>query len=90
VAELVTIDGRSYLKRDPLGVLGLSLITIVRMQERAGITRALSPALNIVLLLVVAIAVGLYSQEHLNKVWDAAARRQLPPAVPGSMPPPPA
>lgn len=144
MAELVTIDGRSYLKRDPLGVLGLSFITIgiywfywyytvndeirrfekdesvrpgiallavtlgwiviappfisvyntskhiVRMQERAGITQTLSPALNTILLLVVAIAVGLYSQEHLNKIWDAAGRRQVPPAAPGSMPPPPA
>jgi hypothetical protein len=144
VAEIVTIDGRSYLKRDPLGVLGLSFITIgiywfywyytindeirryekdesvrpgiallavtlgwiviappfisvyntskhiVRMQERAGITQTLSPALNTILLLVIAIAVGLYSQEHLNKVWDAAGRRLPPPAAPGSMPPPPA
>jgi hypothetical protein len=140
----VTIDGRSYPKRDPLGVLGLSVITIgiywlywyytinneirhyekdesvrpgiallavtlgwiviappfisvyntskhiVRMQERAGITQTLSPALNTILLLVVAIAVGLYTQEHLNNVWDAAARGQLPPIAPGSMPPPPA
>jgi hypothetical protein len=28
VAETVTIDGQSYLKRNPLGVLGLSFITI--------------------------------------------------------------
>jgi hypothetical protein len=28
VAELVTIEGQQYLKRDPLGVLGLSFITI--------------------------------------------------------------
>ena len=27
MAEIVTIDGQSYLKRDPLGVLGLSFIT---------------------------------------------------------------
>jgi hypothetical protein len=143
MAELVTIDGRSYVKRDPLGVLGLSFITIgiywlywyytindeirryerdesvrpgiallavtlgwiviappfisvyntskhiVRMQERTGITQTLSPALNTILLLVIAIAVGLYSQEHLNKIWDAAGRRQSPPTAPGSMPPPP-
>ena len=143
MAELVTIDGRSYVKRDPLGVLGLSFITIgiywlywyytindeirryerdesvrpgiallavtlgwiviappfisvyntskhiVRMQERAGITQTLSPALNTILLLVIGIAVGLYSQEHLNKIWDAAGRRQSPPTAPGSMPPPP-
>ena len=143
MADLVTIDGRSYVKRDPLGVLGLSFITIgiywlywyytindeirryerdesvrpgiallavtlgwiviappfisvyntskhiVRMQERTGITQTLSPALNTILLLVIAIAVGLYSQEHLNKIWDAAGRRQSPPTAPGSMPPPP-
>jgi hypothetical protein len=143
VAELVTIEGQQYKKRDPLGVLGLSFITIgiywlywyytindeirryekdesvrpgiallavtlgwviivppfisvhntskhiVRMQERAGITQTLSPAINVILLLVVGIAIGLYSQEHLNKVWDAAAQR-LPPTTTGSMPPPPA
>jgi hypothetical protein len=27
MAEVITIDGQSYLKRDPLGVLGLSFIT---------------------------------------------------------------
>jgi len=144
MAELVTIEGQQYLKRDPLGVLGLSFITIgiywfywyykvndeirryehddsvrpgiallavtlgwliivppfisvyntskhiVRMEERAGVTQVLSPALNIVLLLVVSIAIGLYSQEHLNKVWNARANLSLPPASPGTMPPPPA
>ena len=143
MAETVTIDGQQYVKRDPLGVLGLSFITIgiywfywyykvndeirryekddtvrpgiallavtlgwiiivppfisvyntskhiLRMEERAGVTQVLSPALNVALLIVVSIAIGLYSQEHLNKVWDAAARR-LPPPAPGSMPPPPA
>jgi Domain of unknown function (DUF4234) len=143
VAELVTIDGQSYVKRDPLGVLGLSFITIgiywfywyykvndeirrygkddsvrpgiallavtlgwiiivppfisihntskhiVRMEERAGVTQVLSPALNIVLLIVVGIATGLYSQEHLNKVWGAAAVLRLPPPAPGTMPPAP-
>jgi Domain of unknown function (DUF4234) len=143
MAELVTIEGQQYLKRDPLGVLGLSFITIgiyyfywyykvndeirryekddsvrpgiallavtlgwliivppfisvyntskhiVRMEERAGVTQVLSPALNIVLLLVVSIAIGLYSQEHLNKVWDAGASLRLPPPAPGTMPQPP-
>ena len=28
MAELVTIDGQQYKKRDPLGVLGLSFITL--------------------------------------------------------------
>jgi hypothetical protein len=144
VAQIVTIEGQQYLRRDPLGVLGLSFITlgiywlywyykvndeirryekddsvrpgiallavtlgwliivppfismyntskhIVRMEERAGVVQVLSPALNVVLLIVVSIATGLYSQEHLNKVWDAARGPSLPPAVPGSMPPSPA
>ena len=144
MAELVTIDGQQYMKRDPLGVLGLSFITlgiywlywyykindeirryekddsvrpgnallavtlgwiiivppfisvyntskhVVGMQVRAGVPQTLSPALNIVLLLIVGIATGLYTQEHLNKVWDAAARRGVvPPPPPGVLPPPP-
>jgi hypothetical protein len=60
------------------------------MEERAGVTQVLSPALNVVLLIVVGIAVGLYSQEHLNKVWDAGASLRLPPPEPGTIPPPPA
>jgi uncharacterized protein DUF4234 len=28
MAEMVTIDGKQYLKRSPLGVLGLSIITL--------------------------------------------------------------
>jgi hypothetical protein len=144
VAEVLTIEGQRYVKRDPLGVLGLSFITIgiywfywyymvndeirryekddsvrpgiallavtlgwliivppfisvyntskhiVRMEERAGVAQVLSPALNVVLLIVVGIAIGLYSQEHLNKVWGSAANLGLPPASPGTMPPPPA
>jgi hypothetical protein len=144
VAELVTIEEQQYKKRDPLGVLGLSVITlgiywfywyykindeirryekddsvrpgiallaitlgwiiivppfisvyntskhIIRMEEKVGVSQTLSPALNIVLLLVLAIAVAVYSQEHLNKVWDAASRLSVPPPTPGGMPPPPA
>jgi hypothetical protein len=145
VAELVTIDGKQYKRRDPLGVLGLSFITlgiyflywyyaindeirrfeeddtvrpgmallavtlgwfiivppfisvyntskhIVRMEERVGVSQTLSPALNVVLLLLVHIAVGIYSQEHLNKVWDAAGRHAASPAAGGGeLPPPPA
>jgi len=143
MAELVTIEGQQYKKRDPLGVLGLSFITIgiywfywyykindeirryekddsvrpgmallavtlgwiiivppfisvyntskhvVRMQERAGVQQTLSPALNVVLLLVFGIAIGLYTQEHVNKVWDVASRRGVVPPAPGGMPPPP-
>ena len=126
MAEVVTIEGQAYKKREPLGVLGLSIITfgiyglywyytindeirrfqkddnvrpgiallavtlgwfiivppfisvyntslhIVQMENGAGIQQELSPALNVILLLVLAIGVGMYSQEHLNRIWDAA------------------
>jgi hypothetical protein len=126
MAELVTIEGQTYLKRNPLGVLGLSVITlgiyglywyykvndeirrferddtisptrslmalifgwliivppfiavwntanhIQRMQQRGGMQQEISPALTVVLLLAVAIALGIYVQEQLNRVWDRA------------------
>ena len=144
MAEVVTIDEQQYKKREPLGVLGLSFITlgiyflywyytindeirrfekddsvrpgmallavtlgwflivppfisvyntsthIVRMEEWVGVSQTISPAINVVLLLLVHIAVGLYSQEHLNKVWDEARRHTEPSAGPGALPPPPA
>jgi hypothetical protein len=91
VAEVLTIEGQRYVKRDPLGVLGLSFITIgihwfswysmvndeIRRYEKDDSVRP-------------GIAIGLYSQEHLNKVWGSAANLGLPPASPGTMPPPPA
>jgi uncharacterized protein DUF4234 len=146
VAELVTIGGQTYKKRDPLGVLGLSFITfgiywwywywaindelrryerdetirpgiallavtlgwflivppfismyntslhLVKDQQRLGIAQQLSPAINVILLLFIGIATGIYTQEHLNRVWDAARGTSptLPPAAPGALPPPPA
>ena len=146
MAELVTIDGQTYKKRDPLGVLGLSFITfgiywwywywaindelrryerdetirpgiallavtlgwflivppfismyntslhLVKDQQRLGIAQQLSPAINVILLLFIGIATGIYTQEHLNRVWDAArgTSPSLPPSAPGALPPPPA
>ena len=141
MAETVTLEGQVYKKRDPLGVLGLSIITlgiywlywyyqvnveirrfekddtvrpgvallamvlgwivivppfislyntskhVAAMQERVGIAAPLSPALNIVLLCVFGFGTGIYTQEHLNRAWDAAAAR---PALPGpGLPEPP-
>jgi len=139
MAERVTIEGQTYLKRNPLGVLGLTLITlgiygfywfykvnqeiktytkdetispgrsllavipgfllivppfiayyntanhIVDMQQRRGITSQISPALVVILGLVIWIGMAAYVQEHLNRVWDSAA-------TPGTTaaPPPPA
>jgi hypothetical protein len=143
MAEIVTIEGQRYTKRDPLGVLGLSIITIgiywfywyykindeirrferddtvrpgmallavtlgwliivppfisvyntslhiVRMEQRTGIQQQLSPALNVIMLLVVSVGIGIYSQEHLNRVWEAARATPAPPPMPGGPAPPP-
>jgi uncharacterized membrane protein len=141
VAETVTIQGQPYLKRNPLGVLGLTLITLgiyglywyykvseeikaftndetispvrslmafifgwliivppfiaiyntakhVRdMEERVGVQQQIEPALAVIFMLLISIVIGLYVQEHLNRVWDKAAGTQAPVAPP--MPPPP-
>lgn len=127
MAETVTIAGQSYLKRNPLGVLGLALITlgiyglywyykvneeikrytgdqtispgrsllavipgallivppfiayyntanhVLKMQEQQRITSQISPALVVVLGILLWIGMAAYVQEHLNRVWDAAS-----------------
>jgi Domain of unknown function (DUF4234) len=141
VAETVTIQGQSYLKRNPLGVLGLTFITlgiyglywyykvneeilrytkddtisptrsllavfpgaliivppfiafyntanhIVRMQQHRGLTSQISPALVVILGVIIFIGMAAYVQEHLNRVWDAASAAEAPAA--GGGPPPP-
>lgn len=141
MAETVMIQGQGYLKRNPLGVLGLTFLTlgiygfywyykindeirrfesddtispvrslmailfgwiiivppfiavwntanhVLKMEERTGVQQQISPALTVILLLAVSIAIGIYVQEHLNRVWDRAAGAQVPAAPP--MPPPP-
>jgi hypothetical protein len=59
---------------------------VVEMERSIEIQQELSPALTIILLLVVGVALGLYVQEHLNRIWDRAAG--LPSAA--TPPPPPA
>lgn len=140
MAETVMIEGKPYLKRNPLGVLGLTFITlgiyglywyykindeirtftkddsispvrslmavlfgwiiivppfiavwntanhVMKMEEQVGVQSQISPALAVVLLLVLSIALGIYVQEHLNRVWDKAAGQQAPVAPP--VPPP--
>lgn len=145
MAETVTINGQSYLKRNPLGVLGLTLITLgiygfywfykvneeiqrytgdqtispsrsllavipgfllivppyiayyntanhlMQMEQQRGIASQISPALVVILGLVVWIGMAAYVQEHLNKVWDATLMTTMPtmPAMPAGTPPPP-
>jgi NADH:ubiquinone oxidoreductase subunit 5 (subunit L)/multisubunit Na+/H+ antiporter MnhA subunit len=146
MAETVRIEGESYLKRDPLGVLALSIVTIgiyffywyykvndeirrfehdqtvrpgmallavtlgwliivppfisvyntsmhiQKIEQRLEIQQQLSPALNVILLIVVAAGLGMYSQEHLNRIWEVArgASGSSGPAEPGALPSPPA
>lgn len=140
MAETVMIQGQSYLKRNPLGVLALSLITlgiygfywyykvneeiqrytndqtispsrsllavipgfllivppfiayyntanhIVQMQQQRGMASQISPALVVIIALVLWIGMAAYVQEHLNRVWESAS-----PSVSGAQaaPPPP-
>ncbi len=146
MAEIVTIEGNQYVKRNPLGVLGLTLITlgiyglywyykaneeiknftkdetispvrslrafifgwliivppfiaayntakhVQEMEQRAGVQQQIEPALAVIFLIVISIVIGLYVQEHLNRVWDKTAGRQAPvapplPPQPPAMPP---
>ena len=134
MAEMVAIDGQQFKKRNPLGVLGLTLITlgiysfvwyykingelrrsendqtispmrslmamtfgwlivvppfiamyntakhVQAMETRRGVQQTLEPALTIVLIFVLALANGMYIQEHLNRGWDAATNRAPVPA----------
>jgi hypothetical protein len=59
------------------------------MEHRLGNLQPLSPLLNLILLLIVGIVVPVYTQEHLNRVWDRAAQLRVQPPVPGQLPPPP-
>ena len=143
MAETVTINGQPYLKRNPLGVLGLTIITlgiyglywyykvneeirrytgdqtispgrsllavipgfllivppfiayyntanhVVRMEEERGIASQISPALVVVIALVVWIGMAAYVQEHLNRVWDSASMPARAGSAPAPPPPPP-
>ena len=143
MGETITIEGQAYLKRDPLGVLGLSIITfgiywfywyykindeirrfekddsvrpgmallavtlgwfiivppfisiyntslhIAAMEQRVGVVQQISPALNVILLIVISVGTGIYSQEHLNRVWNASRSVPLLPPTPGVLPAPP-
>ena len=56
---------------------------VERMQQKAGVSNTISPALNLILCIVVGFIGYAYTQEHLNRVWDAAG------GTAGALPPPP-
>lgn len=143
MAETVTIEGQTYLKRNPLGVLGLTIITLgiyglywyykaneeiqrytkdmtispsrsllavipgaliivppfiayyntanhlVEMQQKRGLPSQVSPALVVVLGIVLWWGMGAYVQEHMNRVWDAASMPSAGPSAAATPPPPP-
>jgi hypothetical protein len=146
MAETIRIEGETYLNRDPLGVLALSVVTlgiyffywyykvndelrrfehdetirpgmavlavtlgwliivppfisvyntsmhVAKVERRLKIQQELSPALNVILLIVLSVGIGLYTQEHLNRVWAVAqdGSGSAGPAEPGALPSPPA
>ena len=143
MAETVTINGRPYLKRNPLGVLGLTLITIgiygfywyykineeirdytgdqtispgrslaavipgfllivppfiayyntathlAAMERERGIASEISPALTVIIGILISIALGAYVQEHMNRTWEAASMGGATALTSGQAPPPP-
>lgn len=143
MAETVMIQGQSYLKRNPLGVLALSLITlgiygfywyykvneeiqrytndqtispsrsllavipgfllivppfiayyntanhIVQMQQQRGMASQISPALVVIIALVLWIGMAAYVQEHLNRVWESASASASGAQAAPPPPPPP-
>lgn len=143
MAETVTIEGQTYLKRNPLGVLGLTIITLgiyglywyykaneeiqrytkdmtispsrsllavipgaliivppfiayyntanhlVEMQQKRGLPSQVSPALVVVLGIVLWWGMGAYVQEHMNRVWDAASMPSAGQSAAATPPPPP-
>ncbi|MGZ5292121.1 MAG: DUF4234 domain-containing protein [Actinomycetota bacterium] len=142
MAETVTINGQPFLKRNPLGVLGLTIITlgiyglywyykineelkrytrddtispgrsllallpgallivppfiayyntanhVLKEQQRLGLSSQISPALTVVLGIVIWFGMPPYLQEHANRIWDAASMPGAA-ASPSAAPPPP-
>jgi hypothetical protein len=58
------------------------------MQEQRGIQSQVSPALVVILALVIWFGMAAYVQEHLNRVWDSASAGAQAPAAPPPPPPP--
>ena len=63
---------------------------IVRMQEQRGLGSQISPALVVILGLVIWIGMAAYVQEHLNRIWESAAAGSSGLQAPPPPPAPPA
>jgi hypothetical protein len=61
---------------------------VMQMQQQRGIASQISPALVVILGIVIWIGMAAYVQEHLNRVWDAASRVGATTGM-SQMPPPP-
>jgi Domain of unknown function (DUF4234) len=63
---------------------------VMQMEQQRGIASQISPALCVVLGLVIWIGMAAYMQEHLNRVWDSASMPGRAPGMAPAAPPPPA
>jgi cbb3-type cytochrome oxidase subunit 3 len=127
MADLVRVNGIDYKRRNPWGVLGLSIITIgvyyfvwwykinnemknygievdptkavlamtlgafiivppyvsvyntadriLKAQVKSGAADRIAPIIGLILMFVFSVAIPVYYQSQLNKVWDAEAAR---------------
>jgi cbb3-type cytochrome oxidase subunit 3 len=127
MADLVRVNGIDYKRRNPWGVLGLSIVTIgiyyfvwwykinnemknygievdptkavlaitlgafilvppyvsvyntadriLKAQTKSGAADRIAPIIGLILMFVFSLAIPVYYQSQLNKVWDAEAAR---------------
>jgi hypothetical protein len=55
---------------------------VQRMEQRAGVSNDISPALNLILTIFFGIFGYACTQEHLNRVWDTGSSVVVPPPPP--------
>jgi hypothetical protein len=63
---------------------------VMEMEQQRGIASQISPALAVIVALVIWFGMAAYVQEHLNRVWDSASMGQgAAGGAPAAPPPPP-
>ena len=62
---------------------------VVQMQQQRGIQSQISPALVVILALVIWFGMAAYVQEHLNRVWDSGSGTGAMGGAPAAPAPPP-